>query len=73
LAIQNAGIGPSPIIEKNLSVDEIFNAVRYCLQSDVIETAEQARAIIVKEDGASKAVDSFHQPLKMGRVSVQYH
>ena len=66
--IAKAGAGPSPIPHKELTTENLTNAIRFCLTE---EAAAAARAIYIRmesEVGVQAAVRSFHRQLPLERM-----
>ncbi|KAJ9132456.1 Glycosyltransferase family 1 protein [Pleurostoma richardsiae] len=58
-----AGAGPKPIPQKSLSVENLVEAIRYCLKSEAAEAAQAIAAKMKVESGVEAAVASFHANL----------
>ncbi|PIA41159.1 hypothetical protein AQUCO_02300154v1 [Aquilegia coerulea] len=61
--IQQIGLGPTPIPIYELNVENLSNAIRFMLQPEVKERANQLAKKIENEDGVAAAVDAFHRHL----------
>jgi hypothetical protein len=58
----NAGTGPTPIPHAGLNVDNLSEAIRYCLSE------EAAAAAAASEVGVRAAMQSFHRQLPLERI-----
>ncbi|KAF5202316.1 Sterol 3-beta-glucosyltransferase [Thalictrum thalictroides] len=61
--IHQIGLGPKPIPIYELNVENLSNAIRFMLQPEVKEQANQLAKKIENEDGVAAAVDAFHRHL----------
>ncbi|ORY31586.1 glycosyltransferase family 1 protein [Naematelia encephala] len=70
--IHRAGAGPAPIPHKELSSDNLAEAIRYATSSGAKEAAGRMKDTILNEDGLQKGVDLFHRhlPLKNMRCEI---
>ncbi|RSM17141.1 hypothetical protein CDV31_004034 [Fusarium ambrosium] len=58
-----AGAGPEPIPQKSLTVDNLVEAIRFCLTKEAAEAADKIAAKMRSEEGVKAAVASFHNHL----------
>ncbi|KAK7270424.1 hypothetical protein RIF29_23546 [Crotalaria pallida] len=56
-------LGPAPIPISQLSVENLSNAIKFMLQSEVKSRAMKIAKLIENEDGVDAAVDAFHRHL----------
>ncbi|KAI9926957.1 hypothetical protein AWENTII_010790 [Aspergillus wentii] len=63
--VANAGVGPQPIPQKDLTADKLVEAIRYALSPRIRQRAGEMGYAIREEDGCRNAVDSFHEHLGM--------
>ncbi|KAF9601601.1 hypothetical protein IFM89_020517, partial [Coptis chinensis] len=61
--VHQIGLGPAPIPIYELNVENLSNAIRFMLQPEVKEQANQLAQKIENEDGVAAAVDAFHRHL----------
>ncbi|KAF6816474.1 sterol glucosyltransferase [Colletotrichum musicola] len=61
--VSNAGAGPGPIPQKELSVDRLVAAIRFCLSPAAQHAVHEVADIMRRERGVDTAVDSFHRNL----------
>lgn len=61
--IAAAGAGPKPIPHKTLSVDNLVEAIQYCVTPQASDAAQQIAAKMRTESGVKSAVASFHANL----------
>lgn len=59
--VATAGAGPKPIPQKEITVENLTEAIRYCLTPEALEAAERISASIQSENGIKQAVRSFHE------------
>ncbi|KAL1962950.1 hypothetical protein VTN77DRAFT_9046 [Rasamsonia byssochlamydoides] len=63
--IKRAGAGPSPIPHKQLTADNLAEAILEALRPDVVERARELGKAIRAEDGARAAAHSFQDQLNI--------
>lgn len=63
--IAAAGAGPSPIPQKQLTLENLADAVRLCLKPVVKEAAQNIAERMASERGVEAAVQSFHANLPL--------
>jgi hypothetical protein len=70
--IARAGAGPSPIPHATLSVQNLAEAIRFCLKPQTVSAAREIAAKMQYESGVTAAVQSFyrHLPLEQMRCQV---
>ncbi|CAI7674501.1 unnamed protein product [Penicillium discolor] len=66
--VSAAGAGPDPIPYKQLNVNALAHAVRFCLTPEAVRSAQGIAAKMEKEKGVKTAVESFHRNLPKGLV-----
>ncbi|KOS44960.1 hypothetical protein ACN38_g4073 [Penicillium nordicum] len=66
--VSAAGAGPDPIPYKQLNVNALAHAVRFCLTPEAVRSAQGIAAKMEKEKGVQTAVESFHRNLPKGLV-----
>ncbi|KAF5681233.1 UDP-glucose,sterol transferase [Fusarium heterosporum] len=66
--VAKAGAGPKPIPHAKLSVDNISEAIRYCLSEEAAQAAMSISARMQHEEGVRAAVQSFHKQLPLERI-----
>jgi hypothetical protein len=59
--VATAGAGPKPIPKKDISVERLTAAIRFCLTPEALAAARRLAASIGAEDGVRQAVRSFHE------------
>ena len=59
--VATAGAGPKPIPQKELTVENLTEAIRYCLTPEALEAAGRISTSIRSENGVKQAVRSFHE------------
>jgi hypothetical protein len=63
--IHRAGAGPSPIPQKELSVEKLSDAFKYAVSEDASKAAQKMGEQIRSEKGEEKGVSSFHRHLPL--------
>ncbi|EIW85621.1 glycosyltransferase family 1 protein [Coniophora puteana RWD-64-598 SS2] len=63
--IENAGIGPAPIPHKEMTVDNLREAIKFTQSSRARNAAQAAAEKIKSENGVQKGVDSFYRHLPL--------
>ena len=63
--IHRAGAGPSPIPQKELSVEKLAEAFKYAVSEDASKAAQKMGEQIRSEKGEEKGVSSFHRHLPL--------
>ncbi|KAF6803242.1 sterol glucosyltransferase [Colletotrichum sojae] len=61
--VSNAGAGPGPIPQKELSIDRLVAAIRFCLSPAAQHAVQELAETMRQERGVDTAVDSFHRNL----------
>ena len=59
----SAGVGPEPIPPRNLTVEKLAEAIRFCLTKEALTSAQAVGERMCHENGVRTAVDSFHKHL----------
>ena len=59
----SAGVGPEPIPPRNLTVEKLAEAIRFCLTEEALASAQAVGERMCHEDGVRAAVQSFHKHL----------
>lgn len=59
--VATAGAGPEPIPQKEITVENLAEAIRFCLTAEARTAAERISASIRSENGVKQAVRSFHE------------
>ena len=62
------GAGPRPIHHRDLTVDNLAAAIRFCLTPEAAIAAADIAEKMGVEDGVRAAVDSFHKHLPISRL-----
>lgn len=62
--VARAGAGPHPIPHKQLTADNLADAIRFCLRPESIERAKRLARKIATEQGCKVGARLFHQHLK---------
>lgn len=63
--IHRAGAGPSPIPQKELSVEKLAEAFKYAVSEDASKAAQKMGEQIRSEKGEEKGVSAFHRHLPL--------
>lgn len=66
--VSAAGAGPDPIPYKQLKVATLAQAVRFCLTTEAVRSAQGIAAKMQQDEGVKTAVASFHRNLPQGLV-----
>ncbi|KAI5461862.1 hypothetical protein BGZ63DRAFT_356157 [Mariannaea sp. PMI_226] len=66
--VARAGAGPDPIPHKQLTADNLADAINFCLQPECLEHAKDLASKIAKERGSDMGAQSFHQYLDVDRL-----
>ncbi|KAM5341552.1 hypothetical protein ACJ41O_014583 [Fusarium nematophilum] len=66
--VANARAGPNPISHAELAVDNLSNAIRYCLSQEAAAAAASIAARMASEVGVRAAAQSFHRQLPLERI-----
>ncbi|KAE8145253.1 hypothetical protein BDV25DRAFT_133954 [Aspergillus avenaceus] len=69
--IAASGAGSEPIPQKSLTPENLADAIRYCLQPQAMEAAEDIAIRMQSETGVKTAVESFHRNLPLDRMCCQ--
>lgn len=64
-----AGAGPAPIPQKQLTVDTLSAAIKYCLSEEAAVAAAAIAKRMQAETGVQHAARSFHGHLPASRVA----
>ena len=67
-----AGAGPKPIPQKQVSVDRLVDAIRFCQSDEARKAAAALSAQIKREDGVQAAVRSFHASLPLEKLKCDF-
>ncbi|KAG8675942.1 hypothetical protein FPOAC1_001937 [Fusarium poae] len=67
--VASNGAGPHPIAYRSLSVDNLSEAIRFCLSPEAQKSAEIIASQMRQEKGVEQAVNSFHRHLPLGDMS----
>lgn len=59
--VATAGAGPDPIPQKDITIENLTEAIRYCLTPEALTAAGRIAASIQSENGVQQAVRSFHE------------
>jgi hypothetical protein len=59
----SAGVGPEPITPRNLTVERLAEAIRFCLTEEALASAKAVGDRMCHENGVRAAVESFHKHL----------
>ncbi|KAI9923710.1 hypothetical protein MW887_008337 [Aspergillus wentii] len=62
------GAGPEPIPFKQLTTHRLVEAIRYCLEPETGKNAKALSEKIQSENGALRAMESFHHHLNLHRM-----
>lgn len=63
-----AGAGPEPIPQREVSVERLAEAIRFCQKAGARDAAAKMSTKIKQEDGVQAAVKSFHANLPFGKL-----
>ncbi|RYP47048.1 hypothetical protein DL768_006843 [Monosporascus sp. mg162] len=66
--VANAGAGPKPIPQKQLSSENLAEAIRYCLSPRAVLAAQSIAARMASENGVQTAVESWLRQLPVKRM-----
>jgi hypothetical protein len=66
--VANAGAGPSPIPHAALTVNNLSEAIRYCLSQKAATAAATIADKMASEAGVGAAVQAFHKQLPLERI-----
>lgn len=66
--VAKAGAGPSPIPHSQLTVENLSQAIRYCLSEEASQAAMAISVKMEREEGVRAAVQSFHRQLPLDRM-----
>jgi UDP:flavonoid glycosyltransferase YjiC (YdhE family) len=66
--VAQAGAGPEPIPHKQLTADNLANAIKFCLKPESLERAKELANKIATEQGRDVGAQSFHQYLEVDRL-----
>lgn len=66
--IARAGAGPDPIPHKQLTADNLADAINFCLKPESLERAKELADKIAAERGCDTGAQSFHQFLEADRL-----
>lgn len=59
--VATAGAGPDPIPQKDITIENLTEAIRYCLTPEALTAAGRIATSIQSENGVQQAVRSFHE------------
>jgi hypothetical protein len=63
--IHSAGAGPKPIPQKELTADNLSEAIKFCLDLETVAAAQNIASDMGRESGVREAVKSFHSNLPL--------
>ncbi|KAI9155563.1 glycosyltransferase family 1 protein [Paramyrothecium foliicola] len=63
-----AGAGPSPIPYKQLTSQNLGDALKFCISQEAIEAAQKISEMMRNENGVVSAVESFHTHLPLANL-----
>ena len=66
--VAQAGAGPKPIPHKQLTADNLADAINFCLRPQSLERAKELASKVATERGADEGAQSFHQYLEIDRL-----
>ncbi|KAE8441968.1 hypothetical protein EG329_004135 [Mollisiaceae sp. DMI_Dod_QoI] len=66
--VARAGAGPNPIPQKQLTADNLADAINFCMKPESLERARELASKIAEERGSDMAAQSFHQYLEVDRL-----
>lgn len=66
--VARAGAGPDPIPHKQLTSDNLADAIKMCLEPSSLEKAQELATKIAQESGSEKGAQSFHQFLEVDKL-----
>jgi hypothetical protein len=66
--VANAGAGPNPIPHTEITVENLSEAIRYCLSQEAATAAAIIANKMASEVGVPAAVQSFHKQLPLERI-----
>lgn len=66
--VAKAGAGPNPIPQKQLTADNLAEAIIFCLQPESVERARKLAATIGAENGTDTGAVLFHHHLDVDRL-----
>ncbi|RDW61435.1 hypothetical protein BP5796_11327 [Coleophoma crateriformis] len=69
--VSNAGAGPKPIPHKELTAENLANAILDALKPETLERAKELGERIRKEDGCKTGALSFHAQLNIDKLRCQ--
>ena len=71
--IHRAGGGPEPIPQKQLTVDNLADAIKFAVSPEAKAAAGKMGEQIRSEDGEAKGVTSFHRSLPLHNMQLVAH
>jgi hypothetical protein len=66
--VARAGAGPDPIPHKQLTPDNLADAINFCLKPESLQRARTLADKIAAERGSDKGAELFHQHLEVDRL-----
>ncbi|KAK5680779.1 hypothetical protein LTS10_006535 [Elasticomyces elasticus] len=66
--VAKAGAGPNPIPHKQLTADNLADAINFCLRPESLERAKVLASKVAAERGSDTGAQSFHQHLEIDRL-----
>ena len=66
--VARAGAGPEPIPHKELTGENLADAINFCLKPESQERAQELAAKIAEEKGSDVGAQSFHQMLDVDKL-----
>jgi hypothetical protein len=66
--IARAGAGPDPIPYKQLTAENLADAINFCLKPESLDRAKDLASKITTEQGSDMGAQSFHQYLEADRL-----
>jgi hypothetical protein len=64
----SAGVGPEPITPRDLTVERLAEAIRFCLTEEALVSAQAVGERMRHENGVKVAVESFHKHLVVEKL-----
>jgi sterol 3beta-glucosyltransferase len=69
--VANAGAGPRPISQSDLTVDKLIEGIKFVMSSSAIQSAQAIAQKMRQESGVDSAVDSFYRWLPLEEMQCQ--
>ncbi|KAJ5753467.1 uncharacterized protein N7511_007620 [Penicillium nucicola] len=70
--VASCGIGPKPIPHRELTADNLAEAIRFCLEPSTLSAAEDVAIRMSEESGVTAAVSSFHRNLPIDQMQCRF-